>query len=338
MKIITGKNYESVALSLETILFPEYGKNREELKEFVKNLQGNEIIVTSSLELIDLILERFKRDEQSFVLYSDSGKRLRFKEAYELRKYLDFDLRGAKFREMKNVSVLFCEGKTDAKFFKASYKKLFGFKESKEIPENLKLIERLFERDNFEILRKEDKFLAIIPSEGNAGVIRNVGIFLKAMDVYGFTVQKIGLAIDIDDSEERVLESIKGKLSSFRCKEENGLFKVGESLIVPLLIGVKIELSPCIEWEKPTIEDLMLEVLNEERVLRRIDRAINILYVDLRRKLKPKEVIYLTMAAKRFWGNLEGFYEMMLMRSRKENLEKVLIRAGILDKLEFLSY
>lgn len=337
MKIITGRNYGNVALSLDVILFPEYGKNREELKNLVKNLRGDETVVTSSLELIDLILERFKGDERSFVFHSDSGKWLGFREAHGLRKYLDFDLRGAEFGEMENVSVLFCEGKTDAKFFKASYKKLFGFKESKKIPENLKLIERLFERDNFEILRCKDKFLAIVPSEGNAGVIRNVRIFLKAMDIYGFTVQKIGLAIDIDDSEDRVLESIKGKLSSFRCREENGLFKVGESLIVPFLIGVKIELSPCIEWEKPTIEDLMLEVLNEEMVLRKVDRAINILYVDLRRKLKPKEVIYLTMAAKRFWGNLEGFYEMMLMRSRKENLEKVLIRARILDRLEFLS-
>ena len=219
MIIITGNKYEKIlsGKSAEKILFPEYGKNRSTLQAFVASLKGDEIIVTASLELIDILLERF-RGEEHFLLYSETKKSLTFKEAYELRKYLDFDLRGEKIEENEKVSVLFCEGKTDSKFFKASYKKVFGFKEAKDLPPNLKLIETLFERDNYELIKNEDGYIGIIPSEGNAGVIRNLGNFLRAMEVFNFYVQKIGVAIDIDESEEAVMQSIKGKLSSFRYK------------------------------------------------------------------------------------------------------------------------
>ncbi|AHF81010.1 DUF3226 domain-containing protein [Thermococcus paralvinellae] len=329
MKIVTGKHYENFE---DAILFPEYGKNREELKKFVDSLEGKETVVTASLELMDLILERFKRTESGELVYSNTMKSLTLKEAYELRKYLDFDLRGAAFGEFSKVSIIFCEGKTDSKFFKGVYKKLFGFKESRIIPENLKLIEKVFERDNFELLRKDDVFLAIIPSEGNAGVIRNLGNFLKAMDVFEFKVDKIGLAIDIDESAERVMESITGKLSSLKFTREGENFRVGDVVIIPLLIGYHFR-HPCVEWKKPTVEDLMLKLLEKQGVLRKIERAINILRIDLKRKLKPKEVIYLALASYGFWGNLEGFYEMFVMRSRKDNLEEILRSAGLLDKL-----
>ena len=97
-------------------------------------------------------------------------KSLTLKEAYELRKYLDFDLRGATFGEFSKTSVIFCEGKTDSKFFKAVYKKLFGFRESRTVPENLKLIEKVFERDNFELLRKGNEFLAITQVKATRGL------------------------------------------------------------------------------------------------------------------------------------------------------------------------
>ena len=55
MRIITGKHH------FDGILFPEQGKNGEELKKFVSSLEGDETVVTASLELIDLILKRFKK-------------------------------------------------------------------------------------------------------------------------------------------------------------------------------------------------------------------------------------------------------------------------------------
>ncbi|AIF69484.1 hypothetical protein PAP_05405 [Palaeococcus pacificus DY20341] len=336
MILITGKNYENVLESKneEKILFPEYGKNSEELKAFAFSLRGDEIIVTASLELIDLLLERFKRHE-GVLIYSDTGESLTFKEAYELRKYLDFDLRGGDFRDEERANVIFCEGKTDSKFFKATYKKLFGFKEVKKVPETLKLIERVFERENYELIKEGGVYLAIIPSEGNSGVIRNLGNFLRAMEVFRFKVNKIGIALDIDESEEVVFQSIRGKLSGFDYQSLGNRFKVEETLIVPLLIGYHVN-HGCIDWKKPTVEDLMIELLSRERVIRKIERAINILCIDLKRKLKPKEVIYLAMAAKGFWGNLEGFYEMMIMRSRRRNLESLLRRAKLYDDLAFL--
>jgi len=336
MIIVTGDKYDEILKekNSEKILFPEYGKNKEKLKEFVNNLNGDEIIVTASLELIDLILERFQ-GEGHFLIYSNTGKELTFKEAYELRKYLDFDLRGAEINETEKVSVLFCEGKTDSKFFKASYKKLFGFKEAREVPPNLTLIERIFKRDNYELI-KNDGYIAIIPSEGNAGVIRNLGNFLRAMEVFEFQVKKIGVAIDIDDSEEAVMNSIKGKLSSFSYNKTEEGFKVGKVRVIPLLIGTKIDLGPCVEWQKPTIEDFMLAILKGDRTFKKLERAINILCIDLKRKLKPKEVIYLAMAAKKFWGNLEGFYEMSIMRTPKWKVEKILKESKIHEKIEAL--
>ena len=339
MILITGKSYENILESKndEKILFPEYGKNRNELKAFVSSLKGDEIIVTSSLELVDLILERFKRGEENFLIYSDTGESLTFKEAYELRKYLDFDLRGAESKSWKRVSVIFVEGKTDSKFFKAAYKKLFGFKDARrDIPDNLKLMERLFERDNYELIVKDGAYIAIIPSEGNSGVIRNLGNLLRAMEVFEFAVDKIGVAMDIDESEERVIDSIRGKLSSFEYSTEGENFRVGDVTVVPLLIGARIELGPCIEWEKPAVEDFMLAILEGDRTFKKLERAINILCVDLRRKLKPKEVIYLAMASKKFWGNLEGFYEMSIMRTPKWKVEKVLKSEGIYRKMTAL--
>ncbi|KPU62796.1 hypothetical protein EP1X_07010 [Thermococcus sp. EP1] len=337
MIIITGNKYENILRekNSEKILFPEYGKNRDALQAFVASLKGDEIIVTASLELIDLILRKF-RGEEHILIYSNSEKALNFKIAYQLRKYLDFDLRGGEIKENELVSILLCEGKTDSKFFKASYKKVFGFRESQKVPENLKFIEKLFERDNYELIKKENSYLAIIPSEGNAGVIRNLGNFLRAMDVFNFHVEKIGVAIDIDESEKAVLESIKGKLSTFGYEATQEGFKVEKTSIIPLLIGAKIDLGPCVEWQKPAVEDFMLAILEEDQTFKKLERAINILCIDLKRKLKPKEVIYLTMAAKKFWGNLEGFYEMSIMRTPRWKVEKVLKKSGLYENMKAL--
>lgn len=336
MIIVTGDRYDEALTdrNFEKILFPEYGKNREKLREFVNKLKGDEVIVTASLELIDLILKKFQ-GEGHVLIYSNTGKGLTFKEAYELRKYLDFDLRGAEITNTEKVSVLFCEGKTDSKFFKASYKKVFGFKEVREVPPNLVLIEKLFERDNYELI-KNNGYIAIIPSEGNAGVIRNLGNFLRAMEVFEFHVGKIGIAIDIDESKKAVMDSIRGKLSSFKYSKTKGGFKVGKTEVIPLLIGSKIDLGPCVEWQKPTIEDFMLAILESDKTFKKLERAINILCIDLKRKLKPKEVIYLAIAAKKFWGNLEGFYEMSIMRTPKWKVEKVLKESKIYEKMEAL--
>lgn len=336
MIIVTGDRYDEALTdrNFEKILFPEYGKNREKLREFVNKLKGDEVIVTASLELIDLILKKFQ-GEGHVLIYSNTGKGLTFKEAYELRKYLDFDLRGAEITNTEKVSVLFCEGKTDSKFFKASYKKVFGFKEVREVPPNLVLIEKLFERDNYELI-KNNGYIAIIPSEGNAGVIRNLGNFLRAMEVFEFHVGKIGIAIDIDESKKAVMDSIRGKLSSFKYSKTKKGFKVGKTEVIPLLIGSKIDLGPCVEWQKPTIEDFMLAILEGDKTFKKLERAINILCIDLKRKLKPKEVIYLAIAAKKFWGNLEGFYEMSIMRTPKWKVEKVLKESKIYEKMEAL--
>jgi len=44
------------------------------------------------------------------------------------------------------------------------------------------------------------------------------------------------------------MQSIKGKLSSLRYKVSKKGFKVGSTEIIPLLIGTKIDLGPCVEW------------------------------------------------------------------------------------------
>ncbi|WP_456395249.1 DUF3226 domain-containing protein, partial [Thermococcus sp.] len=181
---------------------------------------------------------------------------------------------------------------------------------------------------------KDGSYIAVIPSEGNSGVIRNLGNFLRAMEVFEFRVDKIGLAIDIDESREQVMESITGRLSSFSHRKSGGKFIVGGTSVIPLLIGAKIELNPCIEWQKPAVEDFMLAVLQADGTLEKIERAINILCIDLKRKLRPKEVIYLAMAAKKFWGNLEGFYEMTIMRTPRWKMEKILRRGGIYEVMQ----
>ncbi|WP_048151750.1 DUF3226 domain-containing protein [Palaeococcus ferrophilus] len=338
MRVVTGNVFEEFADD-RSILFPEYRKNRDELLNFVNSLTEDETVVTASLELIDLIAWRFRRGEENVLIYSDTGKSLTLKEVYELRKYLDFDVRGGDFRGEEKVSILFVEGKTDSKFFKATYKKVFGFKESRtrgkprDVPGALRPIETLFERDNYELIVRDGGYLAIIPSEGNSGVVRNLGNFLRAMEVFDFRVDRIGVAIDIDEDEERAMQSITGKLSSFSFEREGENFRVGETVVVPLLIGTRIELGSCIEWEKPTVEDFVLAILKGGRTFKSLERAINILCVDLGRKLKPKEVIYLAMAAQKFWGNLEGFYEMMIMRTPKWKVEKVLKRARLYERM-----
>jgi len=79
------------------------------------------------------------------------------------------------------------------------------------------------------------------------------------------------------------MESITSKLSSLKF--------TGDVTIIPLLIGYHFN-HPCVEWKWPAVEDLMLNLLEKQGVLKRIERAINILCIDLKRKLKPKEVIY----------------------------------------------
>ncbi|AFL94900.1 hypothetical protein CL1_0695 [Thermococcus cleftensis] len=337
MKVITGDRFEAFA-DEKALLFPEYRKNRDELLDFVDSLTGDETVVTASLELIDLIAWKFKRGEENVLVYSDTGKSLTLKEVYELRKYLDFDVRGGFGGERAETSVLFVEGKTDAKFFKAVFKKLFEFRESREAPYSLRFIERVFERDNFDLLRREEGYyLAIIPSEGNSGVIRNLGNFLRAMDVFGFTVEKIGVAIDVDEDREAAMASIKGRLSGFRHEKTPLGYRVGKTEVVPLIIGLPFE-DEAVEWKKPTVEDLMLHLIEREGLLERIRPGLEALNGSLGRKLKPKEVMYLALSAYGHWGNLEGFYELFVMRSRFRNLKAVLREAGLMEGLRYLAF
>ncbi len=289
-----------------------------------------------------MIARRFWRGgEENVLIYSDTGKGLTLREAYELRKYLDFDVRGGFSGEEAKTGVLFVEGKTDAKFFKAVFKKLFEFRESREAPFNLRFIERVFERDNFDLLRRDDGYhLAVIPSEGNSGgVIRNLGNFLRAMEVFDFAVDRIGgAAVDIDEDRESALSSITGKLSGFKTKKTppHG-YLVGRTEVVPLVIGLPFR-DEIIDWKKPTVEDLMLHLIAKEGLLERVRPGLEALNGSLGRKLKPKEVMYLALSAYGHWGgNLEGFYELFVMRSRFRNLKAVLREAGLMEGLMYLA-
>ncbi|ASJ11740.1 DUF3226 domain-containing protein [Thermococcus thioreducens] len=337
MRLVTGKKWEAFA-DEKSILFPEYRRNRDELIDFVDSLTGEETVVTASLELIDLIAWKFRRGEENVLIYSDTGKILTLKETYELRKYLDFDVRGGFSGEEARTSVLFVEGKTDAKFFKAVFKKLFEFKESREAPYSLRFIERVFERDNFDLLKREEDsyYLAVIPSEGNSGVIRNLGNFLRAMYIFDFRVERIGVAIDIDEDRDAALASIAGKLSGFEHRKTSIGYLVGKTEVVPLIIGLPFE-DEVIEWKKPTVEDLMLHLIAREGLLERIKPGLKALNESLGRKLKPKEVMYLALSAYGHWGNLEGFYELFVMRSRFRNLKAVLGEAGLMKGLIYLA-
>ncbi|ASJ00895.1 DUF3226 domain-containing protein [Thermococcus gorgonarius] len=337
MRIITGKDYEKF-MDEGAIPFPECRKNREELVGFVKNLRGDETIITSSLELVDLIASNFKKGEDNVLIYSETGKSLTLKEVYELRKYLDFDVRGGFPKENARTTVLFVEGKTDSKFFKAVFKKLFEFRESRSSPGNLRFIERVFERDNFDLLKREDGvYLAIIPSEGNSGVIRNLGNFLRAMDVFGFNVHRIGVAVDIDEDEKSAIASIEGTLSRFDYEKTDYGYLVGETEVVPLFIGLPFR-DELIDWKKPTVEDLMLHLLAKEGLLERIRPGLKALNENLGRKLKPKDVMYLALSAYGHWGNLEGFYELFVMRSRFRNLKAILREAKLMKGIAHLAW
>ena len=336
MRLVTGKKWESFA-DENAILFPEYRKNRDELIGFVNSLTGDETVVTASLELIDLIASRFRRGEENILIYSNTGKSLTLKEVYELRKYLDFDVRGGFSGERARASVLFVEGKTDAKFFKAVFKKLFEFRESRGAPYQFRFIERVFERDNFDLLERDGVYLAVIPSEGNSGVIRNLGNFLRAMEVFDFSVERLGVAIDIDESREAALESIAGKISGFEHEKTPSGYLVGKTEVVPLIIGLPFE-DEMIEWKKPTVEDLMLHLIAREGLLEKIRPGLEALEESLGRKLKPKEVMYLALSAYGHWGNLEGFYELFVMRSRFRNLKAVLREAGLMEGLRYLAF
>ncbi|NJE00560.1 DUF3226 domain-containing protein [Thermococcus sp. JdF3] len=338
MRLVTGKRWEAFA-DEKSILFPEYRKNRDELIDFVDSLTGKETVITASLELIDLIAWKFRRGEENVLLYSDTGKSLTMKEVYELRKYLDFDVRGGFSGGNARTSVLFVEGKTDAKFFKAVFKKLFEFRESREAPYSLRFIERVFERDNFDLLKRErdEYYIAVLPSEGNSGVIRNLGNFLRVMDVFGFTVERLGVAIDIDENRDAALASIAGKLSGFRHEKTPLGYRVGKTEVVPLIIGLPFE-DEAVEWKKPTVEDLMLHLIEREGLLERIRPGLEALNGSLGRKLKPKEVMYLALSAYGHWGNLEGFYELFVMRSRFRNLKAVLREAGLMEGLRYLAF
>jgi len=337
MRVITGDRFEAFA-DERAILFPEYRKNRDELSDFVDSLTGEETVVTASLELIDLITWKFRRGEENVLIYSDTGKGLTLKEVYELRKYLDFDVRGGFSGEKARSSVLFVEGKTDSKFFKAVLKKLFEFKESRKAPYSLRFIERVFERDNFDLLKREEDeyYIAVLPSEGNSGVIRNLGNFLRAMDVFDFRVERIGVAIDIDEDRNAALTSIAGKLSGFKHRKTPLGYLVGETEVIPLIIGLPFE-DELIEWKKPTVEDLMLHLIAREGLLERIKPGLRALNESLGRKLKPKEVMYLALSAYGHWGNLEGFYELFVMRSRFRNLKAILREAGLMEGLAYLA-
>ncbi|WP_297063986.1 DUF3226 domain-containing protein [Thermococcus sp.] len=337
MRIVTGKKWE--AFGNDALLFPEYGKTRDELITFVSSLTGNETLVTASLELIDLVTSRFRKGDGNVLLYSETGKALTLKETYELRKYLDFDVRGGFSGENARTSVIFVEGKTDAKFFKAVFKKLFEFRESRKAPGSLRFIERVFERDNFDLLKRESDghYLAVIPSEGNSGVIRNLGNFLRAMDVFGFAVERLGVVVDVDEDRESALASITGKLSGFQHEKTELGYRVGETEVVPLIIGLPFK-DELIDWRKPTVEDLMLHLIALEGLLEKIKPGLKALNESLGRKLKPKEVMYLALSAYGHWGNLEGFYELFVMRSRFRNLKAVLRDAGLMEGLRHLAF
>ncbi len=337
MKVVTGKRWEAFA-DENAVLFPEYQKNRDELANFVNSLKGDETIVTASLELVDLIVNRFRKGEDNVLIYSDTGKSLTLKEVYELRKYLDFDVRGGFSGENAETSLLFVEGKTDSKFFKAIFKKLFGFRESRNPPYSLRFIERVFERDNFDLLNREEdgRYVAVIPSEGNSGVIRNLGNFLRAMDVFDFSVERMGVAIDIDEDRESALASITGKLSGFEHRKTARGYLIGKTEVIPLIIGLPFG-DELIEWKKPTVEDLMLHLIEREGLLERMRPGLRALNESLGRKLKPKEVMYLALSAYGHWGNLEGFYERFVMRSRFRNLKGILREAGLMDSLTYLA-
>ena len=334
MRVVTGNKWEKFE---DAILFPEYGKNREALRQFVESLSGNETIITASLELLDLLAGRFRRGEENVLVYSDTMKSLTLKEIYELRKYLDFDVRGGFSGEDAPVSVLFVEGKTDSKFFKAVMKKLFDFRESRTAPRNLKFIGSVFERDNFDLLGKNGKYVAVIPSEGNSGVIRNLGNLLRAMEVFGFSVDRIGVAVDVDEDREAAMASITGKLASFNPRKAGEFYLVEDTFIIPLIIGLPFE-DELIDWKKPTVEDLMLHLISSEGLLDKIRPALMALKDSLGRKLKPKEVMYLALSAYGHWGNLEGFYELFVMRSRHRHLKDVLRKAELMKGLRFLAF
>ncbi len=336
MRLVTGKQWESFA-DENVILFPEYRKNRNELVGFVNSLTGDETVVTASLELVDLISWKFRKGEENVLVYSDTGKSLTLKEVYELRKYLDFDVRGGFSGERARASVLFVEGKTDAKFFKAVFKKLFEFRESRKAPYQFRFIEKVFERDNFDLLERDGVYLAVIPSEGNSGVIRNLGNFLRAMEVFDFSVERLGVAIDIDESREAALESIAGKISGFEHEKTAMGYTVGKTEVVPLIIGLPFE-DELIEWKKPTVEDLMLHLIAREGLLDKIKPGLKAVNESLGRKLEPKEVMYLALSAYGHWGNLEGFYELFVMRSRFRNLKAVLREAGLMEGLGHLAF
>ncbi len=334
MKIVTGSCWERFE---NAILFPEHGKNREELVEFVHSLSGDETIVTASLELLDLLVERFKKRKESTLIYSNTLGELTLKEVYELRKYLDFDVRGNFSGDDAPASVVFVEGKTDAKFFKAVFKKIFNFRESRSQPRNLKFIGRVFERDNFDLLYGKGNYVAVIPSEGNSGVLRNLGNFLRAMEVFGFSVDRIGVVVDRDGSDEAAAVQIYTKLHPFGPeKVGEDLYLVGKTLVVPLTVGLPFNGEP-LEKSGYAVEDLMLHLLEAEGLFEKIKPAVRTLAETLGRKLRPKEVIYLALSAYGYWGNLEGFYELFVMRSRHRHVKNVLRKAGLLESLKLLA-
>ncbi|NPA47914.1 MAG: DUF3226 domain-containing protein [Thermococci archaeon] len=332
MRVITGSNYTRFAGN-SPILFPEYGKNGEELSDFVSSLEGDETVVTSSLELIDLIASRFRGGgETNTLVYSETGKSLELREVYDLRRKLELDPRGGFTGDDAPASVLFVEGKTDAKFFKAIYKKLFGFSECRQAPLCLKPIERVFRRDNFDLMRRDDgHYVAVIPSEGNSGVITNLRNFLRAMDVFDLKVGSVGVAVDIDEGSDRAMDMIENGLADFGPEKAKGGYTIGDVSVVPLLIGLPFR-HELIDWEKPTIEDLMLHLMKLEGLFDRMLPAIE----ALDRPLKPKEAMYIGLAVYGYWGNLEGFYELFVMRSRFRNLKNVLRRSGLMGRVRHL--
>jgi len=157
------------------------------------------------------------------------------------------------------------------------------------------------------------------------------------MDVFDFSVERIGVAVDIDESRERALASIAGKLSGFGHKNTPMGYLVGKTEVVPLVIGLPFE-DESIEWKKPTVEDLMLHLIEREGLLDKIKPGIKALNESLGRKLRPKEVMYLALSAYGHWGNLEGFYELFVMRSRFRNLKAVLREAGLMRGLRYLAF
>lgn len=319
------------------VLFFEYGKNREDFLKFVDFFLGEEMLVILSFEVIDFFVECFRKSEENIFVYLDIMKSLIFKEVYEFRKYFDFDVCGGFFGEDVLVLVFFVEGKMDFKFFKVVMKKFFDFREFRIVLRNLKFIEKVFECDNFDFFYKDGKYVVVILSEGNFGVIRNLGNFFKVMDVFGFGVERIGVVIDVDEDREVVMVLIIGKLVFFSLRKVGDFYLVWNMFIVLFIIGFFFE-DEFIDWKKLMVEDLMFYFISVEGFFEKFWFVFGVFEESFGRKFKLKEVMYLVFFVYGYWGNFEGFYEFFVMCFCYRYIKDVFRKVGFMEGLCFFVF